>query len=156
MKNPRNEAKLKRIHSDNYQWNCRWYAKISFRIICAVLLRWVALFVMSVLEKIQKPPLNHLWKKPKTSFWRNGASKFGLSFDKFSCSLVAWTDTTGAFKTMTIKFWYNWQFYEYLINNTHGATVIASKLFWKSLKWFSWSLENLRNLFLNFVIKCSW
>ena len=135
---------------------CQCFSKISFRIICSGLLRCVAFACNACFENILKPPLNLLWKKPKTSFWRNVASKFGLSFDKFSCSLVAWTDTTGAFKTMTIKFWYNWQFYEYLINNTHGATVIASKLFWKSLKWFSWSLENLRNLFLNFVIKCSW
>ena len=44
------------------------------------------------------------------------------------------------------------------INNIHSATAIASRLSWTSLRWFSWSLKNLRNLFLKhytvFMVAC--
>ena len=145
---------------------CQCFSKLSVCIICAALLRCVALFYECSRE-YSKAAAKWSLKEIKTSFLRDVAFKFGLSFNKFSFNLVAWTDMTGAFKIMTIKFSYNWQFYERcniittlrrisLENNIHSTTAIASRLFWTSLTWFSWSLEYLRNLFLNFVIQCSW
>lgn len=59
---------------------------------------YVSLYhVMIVLENIVKPLLNHFEGK-KTFLLRDIASKSGLGFNKFTVSLLALSDTAGAFK----------------------------------------------------------
>ena len=55
-------------------------------------------FVVSVLQEYSKTATKSSLKELKTSLLCDGVSTFGLSFNKFSFSLVALTDTTGAFK----------------------------------------------------------
>ena len=68
-----------------------------FRIIYGTLLRF-ALFCIECSQEYSKDAGKPSFKEVKTSFLRYVASKLALSSNKFSFSLVALNDPTGAFK----------------------------------------------------------
>ena len=81
--------------------NANAFQKFNFHIICAALLRCAALFCNECSQEYSKAATKSSLKEIKASFLSDFASAFGLSFDKFSFSLVTLTDTTDAYKFST-------------------------------------------------------